>query len=205
MTSIRMVCLYLALACFSPAQDAPKTERPASDGVQDAGDHHKLIQLLGVEWGGTRLPSASLLRLSGLKVGQMVNYDILNEACSKITSTGLVSAIDYAYNVQPGKPGVLVTFKVTDELPLLPATIYPPQNEDLLWACLQAADPIFGREMPNTGNAMRFYEANIDRCLELGSHNRDYYAKPTVACDAKGKAAKIVFNIRHKETRAAQR
>lgn len=202
-----LICfLYLLpFASFSNAQNTPAPATPPSDGVAQAEDHHKLIDLLGVEWSGSRLSTSSLMRLSGLKVGQKVNYDILNEVCSKITSTGLVSTVDYAYNVQPGKPGVVVSFKLSDELPLLPASIVPAENEELLWSCLQAADPIFTRELPNTGNALRFYSANIDRCLELGSQNRDFYTKPAVACDLKGKAAKIVFNIEHKAEKTAQR
>jgi hypothetical protein len=205
MKLVRTTMLCLAAACFLSAQNTPPAQSGPSDGVGQAEDHHKLIELLGVEWTGTRLPTPSLMRLSGLKVGQKVNYDILNEVCSKITSTGLVSAVNYAYNVQPGKPGVMVSFKLSDELPLLPASILPAANEELLWGCLQTADPIFARELPNTGNAMRFYAANIDRCLEMGSHNQEFHTKPTVACDVKGKAAKIVFNIEKREERTSRR
>ena len=195
MTSIRTMLLCLAIACLSNAQENPSS---TSDSIKQAEDHHKLIELLGVEWTGTRLPAASLLRLSQLKVGQKVNYDILNQVSNRLTSTGLVSTVDYAYNVQPGKPGVMVSFQLKDEMPLLPASIVPEANAEILWGCLQSADPIFTRELPNTGNAMRFYQANINKCLEMGSHNQDFHAQPSVACDAKGKAAKIIFNIREK-------
>jgi hypothetical protein len=205
MTTIRTILLSLAIACFCYAQNAPPPPTTPSDGLGQAEDHHRLVELLGVEWNGTRLPPSSLMRLSQLKIGQKVNYDILNQVASRITSTGLVSTVDYAYNVQPGKPGVVVSFKLSDELPLLPASIYPAANEQLLWACLQSADPIFTKDMPNTVNAMKFYAANIDRCLEMGSHNHDFYAHATTACDPKGKATKIVFDIRHTERTASQR
>lgn len=220
MTLVRTISLSLAIACLSLAQTAPPVQTatspetaPAeqntppspSDGHQQGQDHHELVELLGYEWTGSRLPTASLIRLSGLKVGQKVNYDILNDACNKITSTGLVSAVDYAYNVQPGKPGVMVSFKVWDEKPILPAIIFPQENAQLLWGCLQTADPIFTRELPNTRAALHFYSTNIDRCLENGSENKDFYTKATVACDAKGQAAKIVFNIRRKEAKTAAR
>ena len=195
MTTMRTILFCLTITAFCRAQNAP---RPApSDGLGQAEDHHKLIDLLSLEWTGTRLPAASLMRISGLKVGQKVNYDILNEASARITSTGLVSAIDYAYNVQPGKPGVVVSFKLSDELPLLPSTIFPTENEELLWSCMQAGDPIFTRELPNTANAMKFYAVNMDRCLGLGSHNGDFHVHATTACDPKGKATKIVFNVIH--------
>lgn len=202
MFRIRAALLCLAAASFCGAQNNSLPE-PTERAAQTE-DHHKLIELLGAEWTGTRLPTSSLMRISELKIGQKVNYDILNQVASRITSTGLVSTVDYAYEVQPGKPGVVVQFKLTDELPLLPATIYPQANEELLWSCMQAGDPIFTRELPNTNNALKFYAANMDRCLELGSHNHDFRAQPTVACDAKGKAAKIVFNIKHTPGAASQ-
>jgi len=212
MTFVKIISLNLAIACFSFAQSVPPPDPAApaenaipSDGHPAAADHHELVELLGYEWTGSRLPTASLVRLSGLKVGQKVNYDILNDACNKITSTGLVSAVDYAYNVQPGKPGVVVSFKVWDEKPILPAIIFPQENAQLLWGCLQSADPIFTQELPNTRAALHFYSTNIDRCLENGSQNKDFYTSSTVACDAKGQAAKIVFNIRRKEAKTAER
>jgi hypothetical protein len=200
--SARTALLCLVLGCLLRAQENPST---TPDSVKQAEDHHKLIELKGVEWTGSRLPPASLLRLSGLKVGQKVNYDILNQVSNRITSTGLVSSVDYAYNVQPGQPGVVVSFTLKDEMPLLPASIIPEANAELLWGCLQTADPIFTRELPNTGNAMRFYQANINKCLEMGSHDQDFHAEPTVACDVKGKAAKIIFNIREKPGSEAER
>ncbi len=154
-----------------------------------------MVQLAGFDVKGTRIPAASIIRLSGLKVGQQVNHTIINEACRKITSTGLVKLIDYGYDVSSGKPGVVLSFNVIDELPLLPARIVPDADADKIWGCLQAADPIFTREMPNTKNAMNFYSANIERCIAAhGQH--DAYVKATTACDANGKAEQIVFDIR---------
>ncbi len=216
MILVRIVMLSLALVAFSvaqsaaPAQDGAPEQSAASrqngepaDRYRQAQDHQQLVELLGFEWTGSRLPTASLIRLSGLKVGQKVNYDILNDVCNKLTSTGLVSAVDYAYNVQPGKPGVVVSFNVWDEKPLLPATIFPQENAQLLWGCLEAADPIFTHELPNTRAALHFYATNLDRCLENGSQNKDYYTHATTACDVKGQATKIVFDIRRKEAKSA--
>jgi hypothetical protein len=194
MTSARSIALLVAIA-FSPVV-RPQSS-PAADANKKEVDPHKLVELGGIEVNGSRLPASSIIRLSNLKVGQKVNYDIINEACHRITSTGLVALVDYAYNLEPGKPGVVLSFTVTDEMPLLPAKIYPPEDEDQIWRCLQSADPIFTREMPNTRNALGFYATNINRCLENVGARQDY-ARPSVVCDRVGRAAEIVFSIREK-------
>jgi hypothetical protein len=194
MTSARSIALLLAIA-FSPL--ARPQSSPAVDANKKEVDPHKLVELGGIEVNGSRLPASSIIRLSNLKVGQKVNYDIINDACHRITSTGLVALVDYAYNLEPGKPGVVLSFTVTDEMPLLPAKIYPPEDSDQIWACLQSADPIFTREMPNTRNALGFYATNINRCLENVGARQDY-ARPSVVCDRVGRAAEIVFSIREK-------
>jgi hypothetical protein len=194
MTSARSIALLVAIA-FSPL--ARPQSSPAVDANKKEVDPHKLVELGGIEVNGSRLPASSIIRLSNLKVGQKVNYDIINDACHRITSTGLVALVDYAYNLEPGKPGVVLSFTVTDEMPLLPAKIYPSEDEDQIWRCLQSADPIFTREMPNTRNALGFYATNINRCLENVGARQDY-ARPSVVCDRVGRAAEIVFSIREK-------
>lgn len=179
--------LIFAGVCYS------QNSAPQADPYKTDVDKQKMVELTGFKVSGSRLPQQSLIRLSGLRVGQMVNYEILKAACAKITATGLVSAIDYAYNVDPGKPGVMVSFMVSDEGPLYPAKIEPPDQADRVWSCLQSADPIFTREMPNTNAAILFYCANIDKCLEnAGLHVG--HSTATVACDLNGKASEIVFN-----------
>lgn len=158
------------------------------------------MQLTGLDVKGTRLPAQSVIRLSGLKVGQQVNYDMLHEASKKITSTGLVKTIDYGYDLAPGQAGVRLSLNLVDELPLLPAKIMPVEDTDKIWGCLQSADPIFTRELPNTKAAIEFYSQNIERCITIHGQ-QDAYVSPTVACDSQGKALEIVFDIRRKADR----
>jgi hypothetical protein len=203
MTSALKIALLVAILSFVLPVARPQNS-PALDANKKEVDPHKLVELGGIEVNGSRLPADSIVRLSNLKVGQKVNYDIINEACHRITSTGLVSLVDYAYNLEPGKPGVVLSFTVTDEMPLLPAKIYPPEDEELIWKCLQSADPIFTRELPNTRNALGFYATNINRCLDNAGARHDY-ARPSVVCDRLGKAAEIVFSIREKPAAGPQK
>lgn len=177
--------LLFLLFCFSVSGSSQSHQAP---------DSGKLVELAGFQVKGTRIPTESIIRLSALKVGQKVNYAIIDQACHKITSTGLVKLIDYAYEVQPGKPGIVLSFTLVDELPLFPAKILPAEDTDRIWQCLESSDPIFTRELPNTSNALKFYTTNINRCIQIhGQH--DAYVHASVACDVHGNAAQIVFDI----------
>ncbi len=190
MLSPRSARPLLALAGFSLAAFSQQPPSPPAD--QD-----KLVQLSGIDVKGTRLPGDSIIRLSGLKLGQQINYRMVDEACRKITSTGLIKTINYGYQVQPDRPGVVLSLRIVDESPLLPAKILPAEDTEKIWGCLQAADSIFTRELPNTKGALAFYKLNIERCIT--SHGQtDAYVSPSVACDAKGVATQIVFDIRAK-------
>ena len=202
MCLFRSMTLFLIIA-FLPVFAAPQNAPVSSSNNQDV-DPHKMVELGGIEVTGTRLPVESVIRISELKVGQKVNYNIINEACHRLTSTGLISLVDYAYNLVPGKPGIVLSLNVSDELPVLPSKIYPKEDEDIIWQCLQAADPIFKRELPNTRSALTFYSKNIDRCLE-NTGARGGFARPTVVCDREGKASVIVFEIRAGQATATHR
>lgn len=187
MSSILRITLLFPLFCSLPAVFA---QNPP------AGDPNKMVTIDGFNVTGTRIPAQSIVRLSGLKVGQQVNYTIVNAACHKITSTGLVKMINYSYgDLAPGQTHVTLSLNLTDELPLLPARILPEQYEQSVWQCLESADPIFTRELPNTENALHFYSVNIERCLKnQGLVDEHGHAK--VNCDGEGNSTGIVFNIR---------
>ncbi len=156
-------------------------------------DHHEPMQLAGIQVTETRLPAESIIRISGLKVGQMIDDASLREASDKITSTGLVKGLDYEFNSTPGKPGVYLSIKVFEEGPLLPARIMPSEAAEPIWACLRSADAIFTPEMPNTEKAIHFYSVNIARCLQNEGAREKVSA--TVACDGTGKSIAIDFHV----------
>lgn len=170
----------LILACTSFAAIAQQSSRQAVLG--------------SVEIQGTHLPAASIVRLLGLKVGQPVTSDILSAASDRVLATGLVADITYSDHPQSDAARVTVTAKLWDEKPLLPAAVVPSQDESAMWSCLQAGDPIFQKELPNTKNALLFYVANINKCISATS-DRPLHAVAKVICDADLKPAKIEFRI----------
>ena len=163
-------------------------------------DHHEPRRLDVIEVTGTRLPSESIIRVSGLKVGETITDETLKRATDKITSTGLVKGIDYGFNIAPGKQGVSLSMHVFDEGPLLPVRIEPADVATNVWSCLQSADPIFRAEMPNTEKAIHFYSVNMARCLGMPGAGRERVSA-TVACDGSGKSIAIDFHLRAEPAR----
>ncbi len=143
---------------------------------------------------GTRFQAESILRLIGIKPHDQVNDLIVNKACHRITATGLVKSVDYAYDAYPDRPQVVLNLTVVDEGPLLPATIKPAAEENSLWASLQAVDPLFTRELPPTEKALAFYSKYLDKCLQSKGRQNEY-ASANVTADFSGKLTGIVFDI----------
>ena len=163
-------------------------------------DHHEPMQLQAIQVSGTRLPPQSIIRVSGLKVGETITDATLKEATDKITSTGLVKGVDYEFNVPPGKSAVSLSINVFDEGPLLPVRIEPAGIATQVWSCLESADPIFKAEMPNTEKAIHFYSVNMARCLGSAGAERERVSA-TVACDGSGKSIAIDFHLRPESAR----
>jgi hypothetical protein len=165
---------------------------PALLSAQTAAQ--RLMEVENIIVSGTRLPAESVIRLSGIKLHDKVNDLIVNTACHKITATGLVKNVSYAYDAYPDRPGVVLNLTITDELPLLTAEIKPAADE-ALWSCLQARDAIFTRELPPTEKALAFYAKGFESCLQSNSRTNEF-AGPTVSADASGNLTGIVFQIR---------
>lgn len=182
-TAKRLSAIFLCLPLFIYSQVTATQE-----------DHHKLVQLEGIEVTGTRLPSPSVIKISGLKVGQMINDNALKQASDKLTATGLIKGIDYGYNIMPDKSGVYLSIKVFDEDTLLPVHILPPDAAPPIWSCLRSADPIFTRELPNTEKAIHFYSVNIAHCVQNAGVSKERVSA-TVACDGTGKSIAIDFHV----------
>lgn len=163
--------------------------------AQTPPEASKLVTLNKVEIHGSRLQEDGLTRLLGLAVGEQVNDMTVNKACHRVTVTGLVKKIDYAYDVYPDKPGVTLVLTMVDEAPLIPARITPEADEAPLWQALESSNPLLTHELPRTEAALKFYATEIESVLRRQGRNDEYVA-PLVVGDANGSAAGIVFAIR---------
>src|SRR5579875_2174648 len=182
--SLRGIAVLSTVTCLLLATQS--SQPPEAD---------KLVRIDEIDIRGTRWPADSVVRLSGLTIGENVNDSIVNAACHKITASGLVKTVDYGYAMYPDKPGVALTLTLQDETPLLPAAIQPEGDGERLWGCLASADPLFTRELPRTERALKYYSAAIEKCLKaVGRENE--YGSAVVTGHAQGNARQIVFQIR---------
>ncbi len=159
----------------------------------------KLVEVESISVKGTRLPSDSVIRLSGVKLHDRVNNLIVTAACQKIADTGLVKTVNYAYDAYPDRPGIRLILNLIDEGPLLPSTIKPAADENKLWSALQSLDPIFTRELPPTKKALAFYSKNLEKCLQANGRPNEY-ADAHVTADPGGKLIGVVFEVRQYKT-----
>jgi hypothetical protein len=154
----------------------------------------RLVEVENIIVSGTRLPSESIIKLSGIKPHDKVNDLIVNSACHKITATGLIKNVAYFYDAYPDRPEVVLNLTITDEAPLVPAVV-KPAAEEWLWTCMQAQDGIFKRDLPPTEKALAFYSKGFEACLQTKGRT-DEYAGSTVTADAGGAVSSVVFEIR---------
>ena len=176
--------LGLVLARFACAQAA------APSVGTNAGDEIVAIERLTVQ--GSRLNPASVRFLSGLRPGMKVNEAAVRKAAQRIADSGLVKNVAYQYQSLSSERSVALEFTITDELPLLPATIeIPDVDAEDVWAYLRGIDAVFTRELPRTQQAIAFYTRYIERFF--ASQKRVLRVAAVITADESGNASGIVF------------
>ena len=137
--------------------------------------------------------------MSGLRTGQEVTEVAVRKAIQKIVNSGLIDNVDYTYESLSETDSVILTLKLRDTGPLLPATIkISGMDAEDAWKYLQNIDPVLTRELPRTQNALRFYANYLERYLK--TVNRDEAISSEVLADSNGAVTGIVFSaVKYRE------
>ena len=161
--------------------------------TSDAADEIVNIERLTVR--GSRLGAGSVRFLSGLRPGMKVNEAAVRKAAQRIADSGLVKNVGYQYQSLSSERSVELEFTITDEMPLLPATIeIPDVDAEDVWAYLLGIDPVFTRELPRTQRAIAFYTRSIERYLASQRGTlRTLKIATVITADESGNASGIVF------------
>lgn len=126
------------------------------------GDEIVTIERLTVK--GSRLATPSVEYLSGLRPGMKVNEAGVRRAAQRIADSGLVKNVGYQYESLSSPRSVELEFTISDELPLLAASIQIPDvDAEDVWAYLHGIDPLYTRELPRTQKAIALYTRAIER------------------------------------------
>ena len=150
------------------------------------------VRIQSIRVQGSRLPSASIIRLLELKIGQEANEKTVRAALQHANLSGLFSSITFNYESEPGSKDVELILDVHDEKPLLPAAIHVPKvDQEEVWQWLKGVDALFTRELPPTDGAIRMYSSYIMKYLQ--SKDRNEFILGRVLGDAAGKPVSIEF------------
>jgi len=138
--------LLLAALCARPAVS------------QDAGH---LLESIAID--GTSIPRPVVLEVSGLRAAAPIDESGIKQACKKLQESGLFSSIAYRY--APGKKnGYALTLTLTDQTPLVAATIdVPGADENEAWLWLSTKFQRFQRQVPQTDGAQQFLALELER------------------------------------------
>jgi len=163
-------------------QTAPQTISAADE----------IVVIERVKVSGSRLALGSVQFLSGMRPGMKVNEATVRKAAGRIADSGLVKNVGYQYESLSSPRSVELEFTITDETPLLPATIeIPDADAEDVWAYLHGIDPVFTRELPRTQKAIAFYVRYIERFF--ASQKRIVRVATVITADEAGNASGIVF------------
>jgi outer membrane protein assembly factor BamA len=163
---------------------------PAEPQVSDAD---ALVKIQKIEVIGSRLEPHSVQMLTGLRPGQKINETSLRKAIQRMLESGLVKNVDYAYESTSDQPDVVtLDLTITDETPLLPASIQLPDiDAEDVWGYLKGVDTLFTRELPRTQKALQFYTRYIQRYL--ANQKKSIRVSSVITADNDGNASGIVF------------
>jgi hypothetical protein len=142
-------------------ENSPVTANPPNND----GKLQVMVRSIGVK--GSRLASESLVHLTGLRAGQVLDEAKLRLALQNATASGLFKNISYSYESVPDSTDIKLELVVEDQRPLVPATIKIAKVDSAaVWEFLAKTDALFGQEVPPTVNAIKLYERYINKYLQ---------------------------------------
>lgn len=128
-----------------PAQKA-RTKAPVKTGAPAAPASKWPIGALAVE-GNRNYTSGQVLRVAGLKIGQIAGKEEFDAARDRLVASGVFETVGYTFAPAAGGKSYAATFQVIEAEPALPVRFsrlgVPDQD---LEAMLRARDPFFSKD-----------------------------------------------------------
>lgn len=126
------VVLVAAGVCAAQTRTAAATKWP--------------VQSVTVE-GNHVFPTAAILEIAGLKIGQMAGAPEFDAARDRLLATGAFETVGYKFAPSPGAKGFHASFQVTETTSLFPVKfedLVAPERE--IEAALKSHDPLYSTE-----------------------------------------------------------
>lgn len=125
-----------------------------------------MLPLESIRISGSEHSAQSIAQLAGLRTGQPVNEEILQEACRRLEATGFFESLHYYYLPGPNKRSYILVLELADQHDVLPARLEVPSvSADDVWTCLKRTNPVFfTREVPASRKGIAYYAKAVEAC-----------------------------------------
>jgi outer membrane protein insertion porin family len=149
------------------AQKAASKKKTASTPKQQPAPDRWPIETLTVE-GNRNFTPQQVLRVAGLKIGQMAGKEEFEQARNRLVDSGAFESVGYRFEPAPGGKGFSASFQVVEVEPAYPVSFRGMAGTEAeLTAFLRARDPLFGAKVPGTAPFLKRYaEALTERSGE---------------------------------------
>jgi outer membrane protein insertion porin family len=142
--------------------------------------------------GSARFSSKQIVEAIGLRAGETINRESLQQAADKLSALGAFSTVRYHFNT--GLAGVRVTYEVTDA-PALPVTFdnFPWFSDEELAAALRTSGVLFDGYAPASGALVDSMDQALSKFLDSKGIHAQVTHKTTPIADKDGQVQ--VFHV----------
>ena len=128
--------------------------------------------------GNKILSAASIVRASGLQMGEKSDKTAFDAAQAQLLATGYFESVGYRYKPSLDGMGYDATFEVIEIAPLMPLRIEAlSEKQDTIVAWLKQTDPLFTGKLPGTQLVLERTAREIEQFLASKNHPEKVLAK----------------------------
>ena len=131
-----------------------------------------LFPLESVKVSGSQVPTAVVMEMAGLKLGEPVDKARIEDACQKLGQSGIFGEVNYRYEPGP-QHGYVVTLELSDPVKMIDAAMdIPGADEKAFWAWIEGQFPSFRHRVPQSDEAQQYLASRIEQKLGAALHGQ---------------------------------
>ena len=131
-----------------------------------------LFPLESVKITGSQVPTAVVMEMASLKLGEPVDKARIEDACQKLGQSGIFGEVNYRYEPGP-QHGYVVTLELADPVKMIDAAMdIPGADEKALWAWIEGQFPTFRHRVPQSDEAQQYLANRIEQKLGAALHGQ---------------------------------
>ncbi len=162
MRAVAVLLMVVVPVLAAQTKPRPGKKKAPTPAAEDAALSLPIVKLT-VE-GNERIPTAAILGMSGLKLGDLGTKEAFDAAQKKILESGFFDRVDYGFGpVASTHPGFAAKFQVAEAKPLYPVQFagFTATSAELT-AYLKSRDPLFNGFAPPTQQIFERWSQYLD-------------------------------------------